>query len=159
MAACVGEYTTRAMHSPNDNPPEPKLAHPLVWHEGGLTQRVDKTRVPLKLQGHQDMWRHDGRVWRQLTAEGAALMQRLARNQLQRRIPVATVLPDASLAHEGDLCLLVERRPLLEFDGRRLATVPETSHHYVDPLPRQLERERLLREGLLQLAARFARSR
>lgn len=157
MAACVGEYTTRAMHSPNDNGAEPKIQHPLVWHDGGLTQRVDRTKVPPKLQGHQDMWRHDGRVWRKLTADGAALMQRLARNQKRRMIPVATVLPSTELAHEGDLCLLVERRPLLEFDGRKLATVPETSHHYVDPLPRQLERDRLLQAGLQALVARFSR--
>jgi hypothetical protein len=154
--ACVCEFTSRTVHSPNDNPPEPKLSHPLVWRDGDCTSRLSKQKVRPRLQGTTVMWRHDGRVWRQLTPEGCALMQRLARADRRRKLPVVQVLPDAALAREGDLCLVVEKHELLEFDRKsgKLVTVPETSHHYVDPLPRQRQRERLMEAQLQMLLQR-----
>jgi hypothetical protein len=98
------------------------------------------------------MWRHDGRVWRQLTPEGCALMQRLARRTRRRKIPVTGACP--MFGREGDLCLVVAHHARLEFDPKLgcLVTVPETSHHYVDPLPRQRQRERdRLMEAQLQM--------
>jgi hypothetical protein len=132
------------MHSPNDTPPEPKLQHPLEWRDGERVTRVSKQAVPCQKLATTVMWRHDGRGWRQLTPEGCALMQRLARQSLKRKFPVVAVLPQAHLAREGDLCLVVEKHELLEFDRKsgKLVTVPETSHHYVDPLPRQRQRQR-----------------
>lgn len=105
MNPFVAEWTSKACNTPSVHSNEPAPAPDWNFRPGSY---ANYEFVPV-IGSECQVWRRDQRCWRMLPPIAARKVLALARGHKSRLVPVVTLLPDATLAHEGDLCLWVRK--------------------------------------------------